>query len=70
MACELASHARRMGKVITVEFRRSILPRRLLDDGWWLQSKPPRSVVIALPDRRSPDPKPRPAHLTPVKPEK
>src|ERR1700742_3762562 len=58
----------RMGKVITVQFRRSNLPRRLLDDGWWLESSPARRIVIALPERRPPDPKPRlaprPGHLT------
>jgi hypothetical protein len=59
-----------MGKVITVQFRRSILPRRLLDDGWWLESKPARPVVVALPNRRPSGPKPRPAHLILVKPEK
>jgi hypothetical protein len=59
-----------MGKVITVQFRRSILPRRLLDDGWWLESKSRGSVVIALPNRRPPDPKSRPPHLTLIKPEK
>jgi len=65
--CQPASHAPRMGKIITVEFRRSILPRCLLDDGWWLESKPARSVVIAFPQCRPPDPKP---HLTLIKPEK
>jgi hypothetical protein len=58
-----------MGKVITVQFRRSTLPRRLLDDGWWLESKPAGAVVTALPQHRPPDPK-RPAHLSLVKPEK
>lgn len=59
-----------MGKVITVQFRRSILPRRLLDDGWWLESKPVRPVMVAFPKCRQPDPNPRPAHLTLVKLEK
>lgn len=59
-----------MGKVITVRFRRLILPRRLLDDGWWLESKPDRPVVVALPARRPSDPKSRPKHLILVKPEK
>ena len=59
-----------MGKVITVQFRRSILPRRLLDDGWWLESKPARPVVIALPNRHPSDPKPRLPHLILIKSEK
>jgi hypothetical protein len=59
-----------MGKVITVQFQRTILPRRLLDDGWWLESKPVSSVVVALPKCRPPDPKPRLAQLILVKPEK
>jgi hypothetical protein len=70
MACELASHARGMGKIITVQFRRSILPRRLLDDGWWLESKPAQPVVVAFPTRPPSGSKPRPAYLTLVKPEK
>jgi hypothetical protein len=59
-----------MGKVITAEFRRSILPRRLLDDGWWLESKPARPVVVALLNRRPSGPKPRPPQFTLVKSEK
>jgi hypothetical protein len=59
-----------MGKVITVRFRRSILPRRLLDDGWWLESKPARPVVVAFPKHRPVAPTRRRRHLTLVKPEK
>jgi hypothetical protein len=59
----------RMGKIITVQFQRSILPRSLLDDGWWLEAKPALPVVVAL-RKRPPDPKLRPGHLTLVKPEK
>jgi hypothetical protein len=52
-----------MGKIIKVQFRRSRLPRRLLDDGWWLESPPARPSVIALP-KRKPKPRPKAAHLT------
>jgi hypothetical protein len=31
-----------MGEIIRIQFRRSRLPRRLLRDGWWLQSPPVR----------------------------
>jgi hypothetical protein len=54
-----------MGKIITVQFRRSRLPRRLLRDGWWLESpQPVRPGVIALPKRGAPKPKSRDRHLT------
>jgi hypothetical protein len=59
-----------MGKVITIQFRRSGLPSRLLKDGWWLESKPVRPVVVAFPKHRTPDPKPKIRHLTLVRPEK
>jgi hypothetical protein len=65
-----------MGKVITIRFRRSRLPRRLLNDGWWLESKPVRPTVVALPkfaptNRIPPNPRKSAAgHLTLVKPEK
>lgn len=65
-----------MGKVITIRFRRSRLPRRLLNDGWWLESKPVRPTVVALPKfaltkRIPPNPrKPAAGYLTLVKPEK
>jgi hypothetical protein len=58
-----------MGQVITVQFRRSRLPRRLLNDGWWLESPPARPSLIALP-KRSPKPKPKSRHLTLVTPGK
>jgi hypothetical protein len=32
----------RMGKVITIQFRRTKLPRRLLNEGWWLEPDPPQ----------------------------
>jgi hypothetical protein len=59
-----------MGRVIAVRFPRSRLPRRLLNDGWWLASKPVRPAMIAFSQRRSLDPKIRLEHLTLVKPEK
>jgi hypothetical protein len=57
-----------MGKIITIPFRRSRLPRRLLNDGWWLESPPVRPSVIAFPKRNTPKPKAR--HLTLVTPGK
>jgi hypothetical protein len=71
-----------MAKIITVQFRRSQLPRRLLRDGWWLESPPARPTVIALlkrnapkPESKSkskskPKPKPKVRHLTLVHPGK
>jgi hypothetical protein len=53
-----------MAKIISIQFPRSKLPRRLLNDGWWLQSPPVRPSVIAFPKRNSPKPKTRPSHLT------
>jgi len=41
----------RMAKIIPVSFRRSCLPRTLLRDGWWLESSPTRSAVVAFPKR-------------------
>jgi hypothetical protein len=67
-----------MAKIITVQFRRSQLPRRLLRDGWWLESPPARPAFIASPkpDTAKPSPKPesksksKARHLTLVHPEK
>jgi hypothetical protein len=54
-----------MGKIITVQFQRSRLPRRLLRDGWWLETPPPvRTSVVAFPKPHAPKPKPRDRHLT------
>jgi hypothetical protein len=57
-----------MGKIITVRFRRSRLPRRLLNDGWWLETPPARRRVIAFPNRNafqpSAEPTRRVRHLT------
>ena len=55
-----------MGKIIIVNFGRSRLPRRLLNDGWWLESPPARRSVIAFPKRDAPKPKSkrRVRHLT------
>jgi hypothetical protein len=38
-----------MGKLVIIQFRRSRLPRRLINDGWWLESPP--APVIAFPKR-------------------
>jgi len=43
-----------MGKIIIAGFKRSRLPRRLLNDGWWLET--PRRSVIAFPKRNAPKP--------------
>jgi hypothetical protein len=57
-----------MAKIIPLPFRRSRLPRRLLNDGWWLETPPDRAAVIAFPKRDAPkpgpDPKRKTAHLT------
>jgi hypothetical protein len=57
-----------MGKIIIVKFRRSQLPRRLLNDGWWMESPPTQPSVVAFPKRDGPklQPKARPKarHLT------
>jgi hypothetical protein len=52
-----------MGKIIIINFGRSRLPRRLLDDGWWLESPPARRQVIAFPKRDTPKAKCRVRHL-------
>jgi hypothetical protein len=56
--CQSAVHRRGMAKIIPVQFRRSRLPRRLLNDGWWLESTPARPSVIAFRKPVSPKPKP------------
>jgi hypothetical protein len=53
-----------MGKIIRIQIHRSRLPRRLLKDGWWLESPPARPVVVDFPKRSAPEPKPRTRHLT------
>ena len=58
-----------MGKIIIVSFRRSRLPRRLLEDGWWLETPPARRAVIAFPKRNAAKPESQPPspglrHLT------
>jgi hypothetical protein len=60
----MARHRPAMAKIILVQFRRSRLPRRLLNDGWWLQSPPTRPSVVAFPKRNPPKPNPKPRHLT------
>jgi hypothetical protein len=57
-----------MGKIIIISFMRSRLPRRLLRDGWWLETPPVRRAVIALPNGNASKPQPksktRARHLT------
>jgi hypothetical protein len=55
-----------MGKIIHVRFRRSRLPRRLLNDGWWLETPPTPPALLAFP-KRSPaklKAKPKARYLT------
>ena len=63
-----------MAEIITLPFLTSRLPRRLLNDGWWLESKPARPTVVAFPARDLSKPKPssdpRRKHLTLVISEK
>jgi hypothetical protein len=49
--CQSAAHGRFMAKIIPLRFRRSQLPRRLLNDGWWLEAPPARGAVVAFPKR-------------------
>jgi hypothetical protein len=37
-----------MAKIIPLRFRRSRLPRRLLNDGWWLEAPPARGSILAF----------------------
>jgi len=53
-----------MGEIIIIDFGPSRLPRRLLEDGWWLESPPARPSVIVFPKRDAPKPKRRVRHLT------
>jgi hypothetical protein len=53
-----------MGKIIMVRFRRSRLPRRLLNDGWWLETPPARTSVVAFPKRNASGPTRKARHLT------
>jgi hypothetical protein len=63
-----------MGKIIIASFRPSRLPRRLLNDGWWLETPSARRAVVAFPKRDAAKPKsesnskfkPRVRHLTVV----
>jgi LysR family hca operon transcriptional activator len=49
-----------MVKIITVQFQRSRLPRRRLNDGWWLEQPPARlpSSLSQSAACRSPSPNP------------
>ena len=51
------AHARLIGKNVIISFMRSRLPRRLLRDGWWLETPYARRPVIAFPQRNGADPK-------------
>jgi hypothetical protein len=62
--CQSAAHRRVMAKIISIQFRRSRLPRRLPSHGWWLESPPVRPCVIAFPKRNAPKPKRKVHHLT------
>jgi hypothetical protein len=70
----MAPHHAGMANIILVKFRPSGLPRRLLNDGWWLETRPVRPRVIAFPARSPPAPEPgshpKRGHLTLVTPEK
>jgi hypothetical protein len=63
-----------MAEIIILPFRRSWLPRRLLNDGWWLESRPALPTVVTFPardlSRPKLDPHPRRRHLTLVISEK
>jgi hypothetical protein len=59
-----------MGKIITIQFRRSRLLRRWLNDDRWLESPPVRLSVIAFPNRHAPAAKPKVRHLILVHPGK
>ena len=48
-----------MGKIIIVSFRPSRLPRRLLNDGWWLETPAAHRSVIAFPKRNAATPETR-----------
>jgi hypothetical protein len=58
-----------MAQIIPVQFRRPRLPRRLLNDGWWLEAPPAHDSVVAF-AKRNDAPKPgaapnrRVRHLT------
>jgi hypothetical protein len=49
--CQPTAHVRLMARIIPIKFRRSRLPRRLLNDGWWLEAPPARGAVVAFPKR-------------------
>lgn len=57
-----------MGKIITVSFGPSRLPRRLLDDGWWLETPPARRTVIAFAKRDAAKPGLEPNFMPNAKP--
>jgi hypothetical protein len=61
-----------MAKIISLPIPRPQLPRRLVNDGWWLETPPARASVIAFPKPHTPNPKPTVgvSYLTLVPPRK
>jgi hypothetical protein len=63
-----------MAKIIPLPIRPVRLPRRLLNDGWWLESTQARPTLLAFPPPNPSKPKtgpnPKRRHLTLVIPEK
>jgi hypothetical protein len=57
-----------MTKIISLPIQRPRLPRRLVNDGWWLETPPEHPCVIAFPKSRTPKPKPKVGYLTLVPP--
>jgi hypothetical protein len=53
-----------MGTIVIINFGPSRLPRRLLEDGWWLEPPPAPESMVAFPKRDTPKPERRLRHLT------
>jgi len=59
-----------MAEIITLQFAETRLPRRLRNDGWWLESRVSVSRVIAFPKMPAAEttsaakPNCKPTHLT------
>jgi acyl dehydratase len=68
--CQSAGHGPAMAKIISIRFRRTRLPRRLLVDGWWLTSPRVRPSVVAFPKPKASGPGRKVRHLTLVHPGK
>jgi hypothetical protein len=56
-----------MGKIIRIQFRRSRLSRRLVRDGWWLETPAAPAAVIAFPKCSTRKLASKARHLTLVK---